>query len=79
MSRNPKPKLSTVCIVDAEGVTYSFDWATFSVGASVFIPCVATNRITEMLVGSARKHKIKLHIAVGERNGLWGLGVWRMR
>jgi hypothetical protein len=40
---------------------------------------VATNRITEMLIGSARKHKIKLHIAVGERNGLWGLGVWRMR
>jgi ribosomal protein S5 len=74
-----KSKLSTVCIVDAEGVTYTFDWATFSVGASVFIPCVATDRIAKMLVSSARKRRIKLHIVVGERNGFWGVGVWRMR
>jgi hypothetical protein len=75
----PKPKSSTVCIVDAEGVSYTFDWATFSVGASVFIPCVATDRVAEMLVSSARKRRIKLHIAVGERNGFWGIGVWRVR
>jgi hypothetical protein len=78
MPRKSKRKQSTVCIIDAEGVTYSFDWATFSVGANVFIPCVATDRLKEMLIRSARKRRIKLHIAVGERNGLWGLGVWRM-
>jgi hypothetical protein len=77
--KKPKPKLPTICIVDAEGVTYSFDWATFSVGANIFIPCVATARITEMLVHSARKRRIKLHIVVGERNGFWGIAVWRMR
>jgi hypothetical protein len=78
MRRSPKPKPSTICIIEAEGVTYKFDWATFSVGASVFIPCVATVRLTEMLTHSARKRKIKLHIVAGERNGQWGLGVWRM-
>ena len=64
--------------MDAEGIEYELDWDSFSVGASVFIPTVATDNVIKQVRSSANQHNAQVVCRIGERGGFWGVGIWRV-
>ena len=74
----PRKANSTMCVIQTEGIEYAFDWAKFPIGGHVFVPCLATNDVLATIQRSARANHIKISYQIGERNELWGVGIWRM-
>lgn len=73
------PPINNIQVIETEGVDYILDWDKFPIGGFVFIRCLETERIMKVLKWHSEKLGIKISIRVGERNGFWGVGVWRRR
>ena len=61
-----------------DGIRIVVDWATMSVGSSVFVPCIntqaASKQIKSVFAESGWEHQIKVTI----EDGKLGVRVWRM-
>lgn len=69
--------LSNVQVIETEGVDYILDWDKFPINGFVFVRCLETERIMKELKWHSEKFGIKITLRVGERNGYWGIGIWR--
>jgi hypothetical protein len=63
--------------ISTEGVDYVLDWNKFPINGFVFIRCIETERVMKELRWHAERLGVKITLRVGERNGFWGVGVWR--
>ena len=63
--------------LDPDGVKISIKWDKFVVGASVFIPCIDTEKAKKQLkrVASLKQYQISIQIRI--ENGMWGVRTWR--
>lgn len=78
MTNQKPPHDPALCVVDVEGVEFTFRWDRFRPGASVFIPCVGTADVVKQVRASADQYGLAVHVAAGVRDGRLGVGVWRV-
>jgi hypothetical protein len=71
--------ITNIQVIDTEGVDYILDWDKFPLNGFVFIRCLETERIMKELKWHSEKLGIKTSLRVGERNGYWGVGIWRRK
>ena len=62
-----------------EGVTYQFDWATFELGRSFFVPCLDDKTGIEKITAIMKRLGFPVIIKVVIEDGVRGLRVWRIR
>ena len=72
------PADPALCVVYVEGVEVTFRWNRFRPGSSVFIPCIDTASVVKQVKASAKHCPFKVHVAVGVRDGRYGVGIWRV-
>ena len=63
--------------LDPDGVKIIVKRDKFVVGASVFIPCINTEKAKKQLkrVASLKQYQISIQIRI--ENGMWGVRTWR--
>lgn len=78
-SNAPPPEYKPpLCVVNTEGVEFTFRWDKFPVGGNVFIPCLGTRDVVAQVKASAVEHGVQIRYRVGIRNEKWGVGIWRI-
>jgi hypothetical protein len=65
--------------ISPDGVRIVVDWDKFKPGASVFIPCINTNKAIEHLTKATRITKKDIAQRVRVENGKYGVRVWRLK
>lgn len=62
-----------------DGVRIVIQWGKFTVGTSIFVPCINTKKAREQLKAITNRKKMKTESRVCTENGLLGIRVWRTR
>ena len=64
--------------LDPDGVQIIVKWDKMVVGASVFIPCINTEKAKKQLkrVAAMKQYETTIHICI--ENGQWGVRMWRL-
>ena len=64
--------------LDPDGVKIIVKWDKMVVGASVFIPCINTEKAKKQLkrVAAMKQYETTIHICT--ENGQWGVRMWRL-
>mgnify|MGYP003644887221 FL=1 len=64
--------------LDPDGVKIIVKWDKFVVGASVFIPCINTEKARKQLkrVAQMKQYETTTHVCI--ENGMWGVRMWRL-
>jgi hypothetical protein len=60
-----------------DGVEFNIPWHRFPVGASVFIPCVNTNKAKSQVKAMGHHKLMRFITAVRIENKKYGLRIWR--
>jgi len=63
--------------ISPDGVRIVIDWDTFTVGSSVFIPCVNTKRAVQHVREAAKLSVEQIQYRVRVEDGKYGVRVWR--
>jgi len=61
-----------------EGVSYDIDWAKFSKGKSIFIPCLDYPKAKEDLNVMFKRFGMRVLVKVVIEDGVKGLRIWRL-
>ena len=61
-----------------DGVRIAVDWGAMQVGASVFVPCINTNRATQQIKKITKVWGWDTEAKVGIAGDKWGVRVWRI-
>jgi hypothetical protein len=67
----------TKTFIDPDGVCIEVDWDKFTVGASVFVPCVNTTKASQQVKYVTAKMNMLVQVTTREENKKWGIRVWR--
>jgi len=64
--------------LDPDGVHITVNWNKLVVGASVFIPCINTEKARKQLkrVAQMKQYETTTHVCI--ENGMWGVRMWRL-
>ena len=64
--------------LDPDGVKIIVKWDKMVVGASVFIPCINTEKAKKHLkrVAAMKQYETTIHICIENRQ--WGVRMWRL-
>jgi len=60
-----------------DGVRIIISWDSFTVGASVFIPCINTLELVRQVHKLTTPWKWVIHYRPGIEKGRWGVRIWR--
>jgi len=63
--------------IEPDGVPIEVNWDKFTVGASVFIPCVNTVKASQQVKYVTAKLNMLVQVTTREENKKWGIRVWR--
>lgn len=63
--------------LDPDGVEIGVEWDMFSVGSSVFIPCVNTVKASRQVKHITAKMNMLVQVTTRSENNKWGIRVWR--
>ena len=63
--------------IEPDGVPIEVDWDKFSVGASVFIPCINTIKASRQVKYVTAHMGMLVQITTRAENKKWGIRVWR--
>ena len=64
--------------LDPDGVKVTVRWDEFVVEASIFIPCINTEKAKKQLKRVAHMKQYKTTIQICIENGMWGVRMWRL-
>jgi len=65
--------------INPDGIRVTIHWDTFTVGTSLFVPCINSKKAREQLKKITNKKGFKTESRVSTENGLLGIRVWRTR
>lgn len=63
--------------IDPDGVDIEVAWEKFSVGSSVFIPCLNTIKASRQVKQVTAKMDMLIQVTTRAENKRWGIRVWR--
>lgn len=63
--------------LDPDGLAMEVEWDRFSIGSSVFIPCVNTIKASRQVKYITAKMGMKVQVTTRSENNKWGIRVWR--
>ena len=63
--------------LNPDGIELDVDWDLFTIGSSVFIPCVNTIRASRQVKHITAKMNMLVQVTTREENEKWGIRVWR--
>ena len=79
MARIPAPPPSDLEVIHLKGVDYYVDWKRVPLGASFFLPTVATPAQVKTALKDVEKHLgFKLAVRARVEYGRYGSRVWRI-
>lgn len=79
MARTPPPPTSDLEVIHLKGVDYYVDWRRVPLGASFFLPTVATPTQVRAALKDVEKHLgIRLTVRARVEYGRYGSRVWRI-
>lgn len=61
-----------------DGVVVAFDWGTWRVGGSIFVPAISVNALKVAFRRVAARYKYKLEFRVRAENEIYGIRIWRI-
>lgn len=80
MGRKREPRPDDLEVIHLKGVDYFVDWSKVPLGASFFLPTVATPAQVRAALRDAEKHlEIKLTVRTRVEYGRYGARVWRIQ
>ena len=63
--------------LNPDGLVLYVDWDRFTIGSSVFIPCINTIKASRQMKYITAKMGMKVQVTTREENKKWGIRVWR--
>ncbi len=60
-----------------DGIKIVTNWSAMHVGASVFIPCINTQKAREQVVKVFKRKKWQVKTKIAIENGRLGIRIWR--
>lgn len=63
--------------INPDGVIIEIEWGKFSVGSSIFIPCLNTQLAVEQFRKLAKDKGYKVTSRTRIENGRYGVRIWR--
>ena len=63
--------------IEPDGVRIEVDWERFSLGSSVFIPCINTVKASQQVKYVTAGMNMLVQITTRAENNRWGIRVWR--
>jgi len=64
--------------IDPDGIKVIINWGKMVIGASVFVPCINTQKAVSQCRAIATRKKWKLQSVVIIQDGKLGIRVWRV-
>lgn len=64
--------------LNPDGVKITVQWDKLVVGASVFIPCINTEKARTQLKNIAKMKQYETIVKICIENGVWGVRMWRL-
>ena len=64
--------------IDPDVISIAVDWARFTVGASMFIPCINTREARRQVKRLAKKMDLTIESRVRIESEKLGIRVWRL-
>jgi hypothetical protein len=63
--------------IEPDGVPIEVAWEKFSIGASVFIPCMNTVKASQQVKYVTAHMDMLVQVTTRAENNKWGIRVWR--
>lgn len=64
--------------LNPDGVKITVQWDKLVIGASVFIPCINTEKARTQLKNIAKMKQYETIVKICIENGVWGVRMWRL-
>lgn len=64
--------------IDPDGVEINIAWEQFSVGSSVFIPCINTRKAKKQVENFVSSMDMQIRAVARSENNKWGIRIWRL-
>lgn len=61
-----------------DGVLVAFDWGSWRLGGSIFVPTISPNTLKQGFNVVAKRYKYQLEFRVRVENEIYGVRIWRI-